>query len=94
MPLWNRPVAEQFITGLATAMVLMLLGSFYIDWKVSTQRVVMRFLVWQLAFAAELWYVAHTLGLVDMREYSHEIDRIQRYKLRWQLWLIDHEDEK
>lgn len=87
-------MAEQIIAGLATALFLVLLGSFYVDWRLMAKRAVMRFLVWHLAFAAELWYVAHTLGLVDLREYSHLIDRIQRYKLRWQLWLIDHEDEK
>jgi len=86
-------MAEQFIAGLATAMVLVLLGSFYIDWKRAAQVAVMRFLVWQLHLAAEVWYLAHTLKLVDWVEYNHEIDRVQRYKLRWQLWLIDHKDD-
>lgn len=87
-------MAEQAIVGLMTALFLVLLGSFYVDWGLLAKRAVMRVLVWHLTFAAELWYVAHNLGLVDWIEYNHEIDRVQRYKLRWQLWLIDHKDDE
>lgn len=86
-------MVEQAIAGLMTALFLVLLGSFYIDWRMLAKRAVMRVLVWHLGLAAELWYLAHTLKLVDWIEYNHEIDRVQRYKLRWQLWLIDHKDD-